>query len=220
MVIVQRMRKRFLVALARAVARAQNDFGGTMLPRFGTEPTDLTIEFPHRIENPQHIFLGNGVRLGPNCVLSASESYPGSWMKHPEGLHVEQDFQPLLRIGNRVTATSGLHIFTVQEIVIEDDVMFASNIFISDVTHSYASARLPYKYQGLTDPKPIRIGSGSWIGQNVVIMPGVSIGTCTIVGANSVVTQNLPSRTIAVGSPARVVKVWSDERGEWQNKQT
>ncbi|WP_367115075.1 hypothetical protein [Thiocapsa sp.] len=68
----------------------------------------------------------------------------------------------------------------------------------------------------MTKPQPIRIGLGSWIGQNVVIMPGVSIGTCTIVGANSVVTRNLPSRAIAVGAPARVVKLWSDEREEWE----
>ncbi|QVL50318.1 MAG: acyltransferase [Thiocapsa sp.] len=216
MVIFRRIRKKLLVGLAKAFAGAQSDLEGSALPRFGNKPTDLTIQLPHRIENPQHIFLGNGVRLGPNCVLNAKESYPGKWMKHPEERHIRQEFNPLIRIGDRVTATSGLQVIALQEITIEDDVMFASNIYISDGMHSYASARTPYKYQGMTKPQPIRIGLGSWIGQNVVIMPGVSIGTCTIVGANSVVTRNLPSRAIAVGAPARVVKLWSDEREEWE----
>ncbi len=62
----------------------------------------------------------------------------------------------------------------------------------------------------------IKIGQGCWIGQNVVILPGVTIGEMTIVGANSVVTKDLPSRCIAMGSPARVTKIWDESLSSWR----
>lgn len=216
MVLFRRIRRNVLLSLAKALARVQVDVDAATLPRFANEPRNLTIQPPHRIHNPQHIFLGSSVKLGPSSVLSASEAYPGNWMKHPDGRHIEQRFEPVLRIGDRVTATSGLQVFALQEIIIEDDVMFASNVFISDATHGYGTALEPYKYQGMTQPQAIRIGVGSWIGQNVVVMPGVTIGECAIVGANSVVTQDIPSRAIALGNPAKVIKMWSDDLEEWQ----
>jgi lipopolysaccharide O-acetyltransferase len=54
-----------------------------------------------------------------------------------------------------------------------------------------------------------------WIGEHVVILPGVRIGEYSVIGANSVVTESVPARSVAVGAPARVVRRWSDERGSW-----
>jgi acetyltransferase-like isoleucine patch superfamily enzyme len=62
---------------------------------------------------------------------------------------------------------------------------------------------------------PIVIKRGCWIGQNVVIMPGVTIGELSIIGANSVVTGNIPPRSIAVGAPARVIKTWDAASRAW-----
>jgi len=107
-------------------------------------------------------------------------------------------------------------ISALREIVIEDDVMFASNIWICDGLHGYENVNLPYKYQPMFRIAPIKIGRGCWIGQNVVIMPGVTIGELSIIGANSVVTNNIPDRSIAVGSPARIVKRWNEETQSWQ----
>jgi len=64
---------------------------------------------------------------------------------------------------------------------------------------------------------PVRIGRGAWLGQNVVVMPGVTIGELAVVGANSVVTRDVPPRTIAVGVPARPVKVWDDGARAWRS---
>ena len=94
--------------------------------------------------------------------------------------------------------------------------MFASNVFICDGLHSTRSAETPYKYQGMTRIAPIRIGRGSWIGQNVVILPGVNIGELVTVGANSVVTADIPPRSIALGNPAKVIKRWNATDGEWR----
>jgi acetyltransferase-like isoleucine patch superfamily enzyme len=93
--------------------------------------------------------------------------------------------------------------------------MFASNVHITDGLHGYENANEPYKYQKLFRIAPIRIKRGCWIGQNVVILPGVTIGELTIIGANSVVTKNIPDRCIAVGAPAKVIKTWDENTQRW-----
>src|SRR5690606_18159705 len=136
-------------------------------------------------------------------------------MRHPEGRHLEQRFDPKIRIGDRVTATASLQVVAFSEVVIEDDVMFAANVFVADGTHASVSGDVPYKYQGITTPAPIRIGRGAWIGQNVVILPGVTIGELAIVAANSVVNRDVPARTLAAGSPAKNIKRYDIVAQEW-----
>ena len=67
-------------------------------------------------------------------------------------------------------------------------------------------------YPGLP---PILIKKGCWIGQNVVIFPGVMIGVLSIIGTNSVVTKSIPDRCIAIGSPAKVIKKWDENAQQW-----
>ncbi len=183
-------------------------------PRFGNKPKNLSLRRPRSIRKSERIFIGNDVHLGANCTLKAITS-TGSLMKHPDNKHVEQIFDSRIRIGHRVSATGGLHIAAHKDITVEDDVMFASNVFMSDALHGYEHANLPYKYQGMVNVSPILIKQGSWIGQNAVIMPGVTIGELSIIGANSVVTKSIPDRCIAVGVPARVIKQWDEESQAW-----
>ena len=63
---------------------------------------------------------------------------------------------------------------------------------------------------------PFVLDGGSWLGQNVVVLPGVNIGECAIVGANSVVTKDVPAHSVAVGSPARVTRRWNAATETWQ----
>ena len=65
---------------------------------------------------------------------------------------------------------------TAGSTVIEDDVMFAANVIVMDALHGFENASVPYKYQPMWRAAPVRIGKGCWIAQNVVVMPGVSIG--------------------------------------------
>lgn len=174
------------------------------------------MQRPRSIVNAAAIHLGTAVKLGPGSELKANTRFPGGWMRHPQGEHISQTFEPLISIGNRVTATGSLQVVAFTEITIEDDVMFAANVFVSDGAHGTTTGETPYKYQGITGIAPIRIGRGSWIGQNVVIMPGVTIGEHAIIGANSVVTRDVPARSVAVGTPARVVKRWDLTAQRWQ----
>ena len=124
-------------------------------------------------------------------------------MSHPEK-HIDvQTFNPTITIGSRVTSTGMLTIAAMQEVTIEEDVMFASNVLISDGMHGFENADEPYKYQKMWKIAPVLVKRGCWIGQNVVIMPGVTVGELSIIGANSVVTKSIPDRCIAVGAPGR-----------------
>jgi acetyltransferase-like isoleucine patch superfamily enzyme len=213
-VVRRAMRRRLDVLLLRLGAmidRAHRED----LPEFGNQPSHLTIELPWRILNPKKIFVGDHVWLGPGCFINASARYPGVANQHPQTPYPVEEFDSRVVIGDRVTSTGGLQIGAICEVVIEDDVLFAANVFVSDSSHGYERADIPYKYQRLTRAAPVRIKKGSWIGQNVVILSGVTIGEQAIVGANSVVAESIPDRCIAVGSPARVVKVWSETSHEW-----
>ena len=213
------MLHRILDALAWRLAvraeRLRDAVAAESLPRFATEPRNLHIALPRTIVSPERIVMGDDVWLGPDSRLIAMKSYPGPATRHPERTAPPQTFASRLQIGSRVTATAALQITAHIEVTIEDDVLFASNVLVADGTHGFATPDEPYKYQPLGSLAPVRIGRGSWIGQNVVVLPGVTIGELAIVGANSVVTRNIPPRTIAVGVPARVVKRWDEAGRAW-----
>jgi acetyltransferase-like isoleucine patch superfamily enzyme len=98
-------------------------------------------------------------------------------------------------------------------ITIEDDVWTGHNVYITDQNHGYEDASRPISLQ--TQPeRPVRIGSGSWLGHGVVVLPGVTIGRHVAVGAQSVVTKDLPDYCVAVGNPARIIRV-RDEHDRW-----
>jgi acetyltransferase-like isoleucine patch superfamily enzyme len=185
------------------------------LPAFANRPEGFEMRLPRTITHARHMRIGRDVKLGPNSVLKCQTSYPGGWMRDPEGRHVSQSFEPTLTIGDRVTATSALQVVVFRSVTIEDDVMFAANVYVADGGHAFDRVDLPYKYQGISEPAPVVVGRGSWIGQNVVIAPGVTIGEMVVVGANSVVTRDVPPRTVVAGVPARVVRSWDAERGAW-----
>lgn len=214
--LIDRVLTRILVRLGTRLDRSRDAISQASLPSFASEAPGLVVHAPYVIRHPERIHVGRDVKLGPGSVLKLVTRYPGSWLRHPDGDHVEQDFDPSLRIGDRVTATSALQVAVFASVTIEDDVMFAANVFIADGTHSSQRGDVPYKYQGIGDVAPVRVGMGAWIGQNVVITPGVSIGALAVVGANSVVTRDVPAGCVAVGAPARVVKRWSNEREDWE----
>lgn len=208
-------KERLLVKLGVALQRVSDRVARRSLPAFANRPQRLTIAPPYRISNGRRIWLGEDIWLGPGSFLQVVERYPGPVMTHPDFPVEAQVFDGRIALGHRVSATAGLQVAACAEVTIGDDVMFASNVHITDSLHGFRRVDIPYKYQPLFRIAPVRIGTGSWLGQNVVVLPGVTIGEQVIVGANSVVTRDVPPRSIAVGAPARVVKQWSEEAGGW-----
>ena len=213
--IVNKIKRHFILKIAIGVHNVSASVSQKTLPAFGNNPKSLNIDLPRRIINPERIFIGDNVYLGPNSFIYALTHYPTATMMHPLKEQPVQHFESKIIIGNNVTSTADLQIAAQGEIEIEDDVMFASNVHLNDAFHGFETANIPYKYQKIFRIAPIRIKKGCWIGQNVVILPGVTIGEYTIIGANSVVSKSIPSRSIAVGMPARVIKKWDDDSDNW-----
>jgi acetyltransferase-like isoleucine patch superfamily enzyme len=115
--------------------------------------------------------------------------------------------EPRLIIGNRVDLGHGTIFIVNKEIAIEDDVNIASGVRIFDTdAHPRDTgeriADLPPRPEEI---KPVRIGRYAWIGHNVFVMKGVTIGEGAVIGVNSVVVSDIPAYTVAMGNPARVV---------------
>ena len=212
--------RRLATEVAVCLVDSQAAVAERTLPKFANRPKHLTIDLPRRIINPDHIYLGDGVWLGPGCFIAAVKEYPSISMRDP-GRHYEvQKFSPQIRIGDRVTSSGNLVIGSVQRVDIAEDVMFAFNVTILDNLHGFENPQEPYKYQPLQRIAPVEVGRGCWIGQNAVILPSVTVGQMSIIGANSVVTHSIPERSIAVGAPARVIKQWDEKAGRWRPAQS
>ncbi len=127
------------------------------------------------------------------------------------------DLQARLTIGSRCVLGYNNHIAAVREVVIGDDVLTANNVYISDNIHGYEDINTPIMQQSVRFKQSVHIGQGTWIGENVCVI-GANIGRNCIIGANSVVTCDIPDFSVAVGVPARVIKQYDQVLCEWVNR--
>lgn len=111
------------------------------------------------------------------------------------------DFGKNIRLGERVFINSGCRFQDQGGITIGDDCLIGHNAVIATLQHDIHPDR-----RGDLLPSPVRIGRNVWLGANVTVLPGVTIGDDAVIGAGSVVTRDIPAESIAVGSPARVVR--------------
>lgn len=130
---------------------------------------------------------------------------------------------PCIIFGDNVELNDYVHIAAVNSVVIGNNVLIASKVFISDHNHGF------YGTNGLHDsplsiPKDrelsyssVTIEDNVWLGEFVAVLPGVTIGKGSIIGTMSVVTKNIPPNSIAIGSPARVVKTYNFDTAKWES---
>ena len=111
-----------------------------------------------------------------------------------------------ISIGSGTSIAGACVISAARGVVVEENVLLARNVYISDHIHRYAQIGTPILAQGIDKIAPVRIKRGAWLGQNVVVCPGVTIGEGAVIGANSVVTHDIPEFCVAFGAPARVAK--------------
>jgi acetyltransferase-like isoleucine patch superfamily enzyme len=112
---------------------------------------------------------------------------------------------PVVSIGDRTLIGRGSHIVGHFCIEIGDDIQTGPYVYITDQNHVYEDPDVPIGRQWPVESSVV-IGSGSWLGTGVVVLPGARIGRNVVVGAGSVVTDELPDCSVAVGAPAKVVK--------------
>ena len=168
-------------------------------------PSARLIRLPFDIRNRRYISIGKGFTTGVGCRI---EAYPQSGK------------DKVLLFGDNIEINDYVHISAGEKIVIGNNVLIASKVFISDINHG--------NYTGIDQDNPmsipnsralstksIEIKDNVWIGEGVCIMSGVTIGFGCIIGASSVVTKSIPDYCIAVGTPAKVIKRYDFEKNEW-----
>lgn len=116
-------------------------------------------------------------------------------------------------IGDRTKI--GLSNTIIGPVTIGNDIRLAQNITLSGLNHNYEDISFPIHEQGVSTAL-ISIEDNTWIGANVVVVAGVTIGKHSIVAAGSIVTKDIPPYSVAVGNPARIIKQYDFETSKWE----
>ncbi|MBY0487468.1 MAG: acyltransferase [Flavobacteriaceae bacterium] len=149
------------------------------------------------VHNPKYMEFGTDFSALERFRIEAWDYFQG------------QNFTPKIKIGNNVIFNTDIHIGCINQIEIGDNCLFASRIYITDHHHGDTSegmiAIIPAK-RPLISKGAVKIENNVWVGEGVVIMPGVTIGENSIIGANSVVTKSVPKNSVFAGIPAKFIK--------------
>lgn len=157
---------------------------------------------PRMLTNPRFIEIGNNVGIGRYSRLEAIVTdIPGP--------------APVLRIGDATHIEEYFHVAASQVVEIGKSVLIASRVYITDHNHSYSDINAPISSQGVDNKGPVIIEDNAWLGEGCAVLPGVKIGRNSVVGANAVVTTDVPPYCVVAGVPARVIKRYDFELSNW-----
>lgn len=146
------------------------------------------------VRHSSSIVLGNRVHL-----------QTGVWLNP-----LSSESTPSIEIHDGCDIGRNCFISAVSSVILENEVLLSPNVIISDHSHETSILDRSILNSGISKAKSVRLKKGCWVGANSVILPGVTIGEHSVIGANSVVRKSVPNFCVAVGSPARIVKKLND----------
>lgn len=155
-----------------------------------------------QLRGGKHMRIGDDFTAGCGLTLQAWDHYAG------------ETFSPQLIIGNHVMITDYVQISCANRIEIGDHVLMGQSVYISDNSHGDANASaigVPPLDRKLATKGPIKIGNNVWIGRCSTILSGITIGDNAIIGANSVVTKDVPANAVVAGVPAKILRSMAKE---------
>ncbi|NQX70102.1 methyltransferase domain-containing protein [Paenibacillus alba] len=156
----------------------------------------------YEIVGAEAISIGDNVLIKKDCWLNIAVDQ----FKEEPQIIIEEGCQ----IGKNFT------ISVANKVVVEKHVIVGPNVYIADCGHAYENISLPIIYQGVTSTKnEVSIGEGSWLGINSVIVGNVRVGKGCVIAANTFVNKDIPDYSVAVGNPARVIKMFDSASGDW-----
>lgn len=168
-----------------------------MINQFKHIGKNESIHYSSRFKNPKYMSIGNNFYIAQNGIVEAWDKY------------MNDVFEPVLIIGNDVKINSYCHIGVINRIEIGDGCLFGSHVMLMDHSHgknSIDEIEIYPSNRRLYSKGPIKIGKKVWLGENAVVLPGVTIGDGAIIGANAVVTKNIPAYCVAAGNPIRIIR--------------
>ena len=133
------------------------------------------------------------LELGAHALLE-----PGVWLTAPGSARI--------RIGAGTLLNLGVMVAAAELVEIGEHCMLANGCFVTDSSHRFDDPDRPVPWQGFTTEGPTRLGDNVWCGVHVAITGGVTVGERCVIGANSVVTADIPPHSVAAGVPARVLR--------------
>lgn len=156
------------------------------------------IKYPANVHGAKYISIYEGTIIGKHATIEAWDNFLG------------KSFSPSIIIGKNCTIKDRVHITSINGITIEDGVLLGPDVLITDNAHG-ASTRsvleLKPTDRELSSKGKVHIKQNVWIGEKASIMPGVTIGKGAIVGANAVVTKDVPDFAVVGGNPAKIIKL-------------
>ena len=161
---------------------------------------DFNMSRPSQVEYREEIIRKVFAEVGNNCYIEPP--FHANW-----GCN--------MHVGNNFYSNFNLTVVDDTDIYIGDSVMIAPNVVIATGTHPICPELREQVYQYNL---PVHIGNRVWIGAGAIILPGVTIGDNSVIGAGSVVTKDIPSGVVAVGNPCRVLREINEYDYEYYRK--
>jgi acetyltransferase-like isoleucine patch superfamily enzyme len=174
--------------------------------------------------NVKKLFIHPSAKIiGLSNIQIGENFYAGKdfWIEAVHS-HGKLTFNPQIIIKSNVAVNDSVHIAATNYVEIGNNVLMASKIYISDHNHGCYSGEnqsdpeTPPNIRPVSCDKRVVIEDNVWLGEFVAVLPGVTIGRGSIIGSNSVVSKSIPPHSIAVGSPARVVKHYNSITNKWE----
>ncbi len=182
-------------------------------PLFNTVGAGFILGRGVTLRHPGNINVGHNVAIDDYVLLDASGAGEDKIVISDNVIIsrncVIQGKQGPVYLGKKVDIGVNVVLSSVNAITIEDSVLIAGNCYIGGARYNHSDIEKSMMDQGAYSRGPVRIGEGSWIGAGAVILDGVQLGKRCIVGAGAVVTGDLPDNAVAVGVPAKIMKMCS-----------
>ena len=154
---------------------------------------------PVMISGAKYMTVGDNVEICRMARIDAISYYPNTG----------QHFQPVLKIADNVVIQVSCHIGCINRVEIGEYTTMGARTYITDHTHGTVEPddlKLPPRHRKLYSKGPVKIGKYVAIGEGCIILPGVTIGDHSVIGANAVVTKDIPPYSVVAGNPAKVLK--------------